>query len=113
MIPDTERQPGRGQRTCSSRRCIRASFRRNNQEELFMKRDLLITLAIAGVFALATQLYAHHSFAPPFHEAKQVEFEGKLFHSQFRNHHPSIRGLAQKATRWSLEWAVADKLDAR
>ena len=68
---------------------------------------------LAGEFALATQLYAHHSFTATYHEDQTVTIEGKLVQFQFRNPHSFVQVLDDKGIRWSIEWGGAGQLGSQ
>jgi hypothetical protein len=79
-----------------------------------MKRNVVVVLLLAGLFACGVQLYAHHSFTATYFEDKTVKIEGKLITFQFRNPHsfvtveaPDDKGVVQ---RWGVEWGGAGQL---
>jgi hypothetical protein len=73
-----------------------------------------VALVFAGVFALAVQVHAHHSFAATYFEDKTETIEGNLVQFVFRNPHSYVHVEAPdekgETARWAIEWASGQSL---
>jgi hypothetical protein len=83
-----------------------------------MKRTLLVALGIgafAGVIAVATPAFAHHSFAATYFEDKADRVEGDLVQFLFRNPHSFVHVEAKDAqgntVRYAVEWGAGLQLN--
>ena len=77
-------------------------------------KPIAATIVLA-VFCLASAtLYAHHSFASTYEEAKKVTVEGKLVQFLWRNPHSFVHVMAPdekgEMQRWAVEWGGAGQL---
>ena len=77
-------------------------------------RRLLVAFLAAGAWLIATQAYAHHSFAATYLEDKSVTIEGELVQLVFRNPHSFVHVMVTardgSTVRYAVEWAGAAQL---
>ena len=77
-------------------------------------RFLLFALTL---FAAASTVRAHHSFAATYDEGKMVKIEGRLVLFQFRNPHSFVNVMAPdpagQMQRWTVEWGGGGQLDSQ
>ena len=73
-------------------------------------------LLLAGLFAVGTTTYAHHSFAATYIEKEQIKIEGKIAQFVFRNPHSFVHVLVKDENgamiRWAVEWQGGGQLGA-
>ena len=78
---------------------------------------ILFLLFVAGAFAVAVPLLAHHSFAATYVEDKQQTIEGDLVQFVFRNPHSFVHvevgDSGGEKTRWAVEWASGSSLNGQ
>lgn len=79
-----------------------------------MKSSVVSSIIVAGIFAAAVPLYAHHSFAATYFEDKSLTIEGKLVDFDFRNPHSfvtlEIPDGEGKVNMWAAEWRSSGRL---
>ena len=77
-------------------------------------RNVLKLLVIAGVMAVVTAAYAHHSFGATYDTSRQLKIEGKLVQFVYRNPHSFVHVEAPDAEghvqRWAVEWGGTSQL---
>ena len=74
----------------------------------------IVILLVAGAFAVAVPLVAHHSFAATYIEDKEQTIEGDLVQFVFRNPHSfvhlEVADPSGEKIRWAVEWASGSSL---
>jgi hypothetical protein len=90
-----------------------AQFRRSEMS----RRLSIVILLLAGVFALAVPLVAHHSFAATYVEDKEQTIEGDLVQFVFRNPHSfvhvEVADPSGEKIRYAVEWASGSSLNGQ
>lgn len=78
-----------------------------------MKR-LWVVLLVAGVCALGSRSYTHHSFVATYLDGQSVTIEGRLVQFLFRNPHSfvhvMVKGEDGQMVRYAVEWGGAGQL---
>src|SRR5436190_20782798 len=79
-------------------------MRRPGEKQMKAKwAGLFVMVAMA---ATATSVYAHHSFAATYDEAKTVEIKGRVVVFQFRNPHSFVTIEVTEASGKKVRWGV-------
>src|SRR4030095_1024837 len=77
----------------------------------------IVILLVAGAFAVAVPLVAHHSFAATYIEDKEQTIEGDLVQFVFRNPHSfvhlEVADPSGEKIRWAVEWASGSSLNGQ
>lgn len=75
------------------------------------------TVFALTLFAAASTVRAHHSFAATYDEGKTAKIEGQLVLFQFRNPHSFVYvtapDTAGQMQRWTVEWGGTGQLDGQ
>jgi Family of unknown function (DUF6152) len=72
-----------------------------------MRTKIVMSVAIAGLFAAAVPVWAHHSFAAEFDINKPVKLEGTVTSMEWINPHSwihiDVKGPDGKTVNWMVE----------